>query len=263
MKQPDLAAAFARVPLLRGASPENFSVTPLSGYTNDNFRLQSGTQDWVLRLPRAETGEHIDRAAEAYNMDLAADMGIAPRPAWRDACGYMLTPTLVGTCSAAARDLRGGPGPRAILEPLRRLHRSSAGFHGRVDLGQLLERYYALLEEPLREGYRQRLQAARESLALLDDRDIEYVPSHNDLVLENILLGDGRVWLIDWEFSAMASPYWDLATLCNNAGLDNARSIELLRLYCVGGESMEESLLFDYRNLLQLLTDCWMGALST
>jgi len=96
---------------------------------------------------------------------------------------------------------------------------------------------------------------------LLDDRDHEYVPSHNDLVLENLLLDDGRTWLIDWEFSAMASPFWDLASLANAAGLDYAGSRELLRLYCAGGPQMEESLLFDYRNLLQLLSDCWMAAL--
>ena len=262
MTQPALFAAFARVPLLRGSSPEDFSLTPLCGYTNYNFRLRDATRDWVLRLPRARTDAHIDRAAEAHNLDLAADMGIAPRPAWRDASGYMLTPTLADTRNAMARDFLDGARLHAILEPLRRLHRSGATFRGRVDLGALLERYYRLLDEPLQEEYRERLRAARELLPRLAGRDLEYVPSHNDLVLENLLLGDGRVWLIDWEFSAMASPYWDLATLCNSAGLDSTRSEELLRLYCAGGEAMEKSLLFDYRNLLQLLTDCWMGALS-
>ena len=87
------------------------------------------------------------------------------------------------------------------------------------------------------------------------------MPSHNDLVLENLLLAEERLWLIDWEFSAMASPYWDLATLSNAAGLDQAQSRALLLAYCADGATMEESLLFDYRNLLELLTDIWMAAL--
>ena len=142
------------------------------------------------------------------------------------------------------------------------MHRSGIRFRGRVEPGAELSRYYAMLDEPLQGDYRHRLDAARERLRRLAERDAGYVPSHNDLVLDNLLLGDTGIQLIDWEFSSMASPYWDLATLCNSAGLDPVQSIELLQLYCADGEVMEESLLFDYRKLLQLLTDCWMAALS-
>ena len=110
-------------------------------------------------------------------------------------------------------------------------------------------------------GFAARVQAARLLWPQVQDRDLRYVPSHNDPVLENLLRGRDRVWLVDWEFSAMASPCWDLATLCNAAQLDYAESCELLADYCVDGIQVEESLLFDYRNLLQLLADCWMAAL--
>ncbi len=261
MKTAELEAIFARIPQLAGRRPGEFAITPLSGTTNRNLRLQDGEQDWVLRVPRASTDRFIDRAAEAHNQALACDLGIAPRPAWRDASGLMLTPTLARSRNPSAPDLTEAAALDALLEPLRRLHRSRPAFHGRVDLAQLLNRYYGLLDASLQEEYRQRLRTARGLLARLDTRDLEYVPSHNDLVLENLLLDDGRVWLIDWEFSSLASPYWDLATLCNAAGLDDARSVELLRLYCADGAQMEESLLFDYRELLQLLGDCWMAAL--
>jgi thiamine kinase-like enzyme len=68
--------------------------------------------------------------------------------------------------------------------------------------------------------------------------------------------------MIDWEYSAMASPYWDLATLCNAAQLDLAQSRQLLRDYCTDAAQMKESTLFDYRGLLKLLNDCWMAALA-
>ena len=57
----------------------------------------------------------------------------------------------------------------------------------------------------------------------------------------------------------------DLVAAClpiEAAALDDAQSVALLQLYCAGGPQMEESLLFDYRNLLQLLSDCWMAALA-
>jgi len=261
MKPDELEALFARIPPLAGRSPGEFTITPLPGYTNRNLRLHDSEQDWVLRVPRERTNRFVDRAAEAHNLTLACDLGIAPRPAWRDASGLMLTPTLARSHNPSALDFSIGAGLESLLEPVRRLHRSRPAFRGRVDLAELLNRYYAMLDEPLQSRYRHRLRAAQELLPLLADRDHEHVPSHNDLVLENLLLDDGRVWLIDWEFSSLASPYWDLATLCNAADLDYAQSVELLRVYCAGRPQMEESLLFDYRNLLQLLSDCWMAAL--
>jgi thiamine kinase-like enzyme len=261
MTPAQLESLFAEIPPLTGFSPGDFSISPLPGFTNRNLRLRNRNQDWVLRVPRAATDKFIDRDAELHNQALASDLGIAPRPAWSSESGLMLTRTLVSGRSPAAGDLFDPPSMRRILEPVRRLHRSGAAFRGSVDLARLLERYYALLDEGLQRKFRDRMRTARELLPTLEQRDLDYVPSHNDLVLENLLLDAERTWLIDWEFSSMASPYWDLASLCNAAGLDYAASRELLRLYCADVPLMEESLLFDYRDLLQLLGDCWMAAL--
>lgn len=259
--QPELEAQFARIPLLENKSLAEFTITPLPGYTNRNFRLQNRQHDWVLRIPQPKTDRFIDRAAEAINQARAGDLGIAPQPSWRDASGLTLTPTLVSSRSVTPADFSDEATLRSIVTAVRELHDSGVRFEGRIDLESLLSRYYSMLSQPLQHQYRHRFRAARELIPQLEDRDRDYVPSHNDLVLENLLLGQDRLWLIDWEFSAMASPYWDLATLCNSAGLDYGQSLQLLGVYCAGGEQMQEALLFDYRNLLQLLGDCWMAAL--
>ena len=148
-----------------------------------------------------------------------------------------------------------------IIEPIQNLHRSGLQFRGRVNLGALLSSHFAILSAADQERLRPRLRQAERVLSLLENQDAAYVASHNDLVLGNLLLDDRQLWLIDWEYSAMASPYWDLATLCNAAQLDLDQSRELLRLYCADRVLMEESILFDYRGLLKLLSDCWMAAL--
>jgi thiamine kinase-like enzyme len=103
---------------------------------------------------------------------------------------------------------------------------------------------------------------AQRILSLLESDGENQVPSHRDPVLGNLLMAENRLWLIDWEYSAMASPYWDLAILCNEADLDLPQSRLLLQAYCVDGPAMKESTLFDYRGLLKLLSDCWMAALA-
>jgi len=257
----DFKRLFSRIPLLEHWSPNDFTITALPGYTNRNYRLVNQQQDWVLRIPQTRTNRYIDRGAEAANQASACDLDIAPRPVWRDDSGLTLTPTISAGRSVTPGDLADAEIRRPIVAVLRRLHRSGSPFQGRVRLDQLLDRYYSLLPSTLQGKYRQRMQDAQDLVLQLKDSDSADVPSHNDLVLENLLLERGRLWMIDWEFSAMASPYWDLATLCNAADFDNSQSRQLLDEYCTAGEVMEESLLSDYRNLLQLLSDCWMAAL--
>ncbi len=259
--QADFERLFLRIPLLADKVPGEFTITSLPGYTNRNYRLFNLRHDWVLRVPRSATGRFIDRDAEAANQACACELELAPRPLWRDASGLSLTPTLSASRSVTPADLADASTLRAITESLGKLHRSGIRFQGRVQLSQLLNRYYSLLSDEQQQDFRYRMNSARRQLPLLQERDAAYVASHNDLVLENLLLERQRVWLIDWEFSAMASPYWDLATICNAAGLDDRQSSQLLNAYCAHGEQMEESLLFDYRDLLQLLSDCWMAAL--
>ena len=262
MSQAEIEKVFSRLPPLMDFVPEDFEITPLSGLTNHNFRLHNSTHDWVMRIPKPETNQYIDRKAEAHNQSLAFELGIAPQASWRDSAGITLTPTLRSSRALQAADFDSDKLLATILAPIQRLHRSQLRFHGKVDLSHLLCRFFEILSQADQQRLWPRMQQAERVLSLLEARDSPYVASHNDLVLDNLLLDNKRIWLIDWEFSAMASPYWDLATLCNAANLDLEQSQRLLRAYSAGAPAMDESLLFDYRGLLRLLSDCWMTAFA-
>ena len=258
----DLNSVFADISILAGLTPDDFTISALPGYTNRNYRLYNRDHDWVLRLPRPTTNGFIDRAAEAHNQTLAHRLGLAPQVAWRNVDGTSLTPTLKNCRSLRSADFAAADGMAVILEPLQQLHRSGLRFHGRADLTHTLSSHYDLLDVSRRQDYAPRMAQAQRILSLLESDGENQVPSHRDPVFGNLLLGDNRLWLIDWEYSAMASPYWDLAILCNEADLDLPQSRLLLQAYCVDGPAMKESTLFDYRGLLKLLSDCWMAALA-
>jgi thiamine kinase-like enzyme len=261
MKQEIIEEVFSQASVLADFTPSDFTITPLKGYTNRNFHLRNDQHDWVLRIPRAKTNGFIDRNAEAHNQARAHQLKIAPRVTWRNRHGITLTPTLSASRELCHADFSDDAMLGIIVEPVRRLHRSGLSFHGRVNLQDLLSSYFAMLSEQDQQRLAARLRQAERVLKLLQARDEAFVASHNDLVLENMMFDTTRLWLIDWEYSAMASPYWDLATLCNSANLDLQQSQRLLRIYCAGERVMEESILFDYRGLLNLLSDCWMAAL--
>jgi thiamine kinase-like enzyme len=258
----DLNSAFAIIPMLAGLSPDDFTITALPGYTNRNYRLHNRDHDWVLRLPRPTTNDFIDRAAEAHNQTLAHHLGLAPQVVWRNVEGTSLTPTLKNCRSLRSADFATRDGMAVIVEPLQQLHRSGLSFAGRANLAHTLESHVDLLDGHRRQEYALRMAQAQRILSLLENDSENWVPSHRDPVFGNLLLTDNRLWLIDWEYSAMASPYWDLAILCNEADLDLPQSRLLLQAYCVDGPAMKESTLFDYRGLLKLLSDCWMAALA-
>jgi thiamine kinase-like enzyme len=262
VSRPELAGIFAQTPVLKGLDPDDFTITPLDGYTNLIFRLHNHQHDWVVRIPKPSTDRFIDRNAEAHNQILAQQLGLAPAVSWRDSTGITLTPTLVATRKLNPADFADSEMSATVLQPLKQLHRSGFQFQGSVNPGESLSTYFSMLSPKQQAPLLARMRQAERVLALLDADDLDPVPSHNDLVLENLLLDNSRLWMIDWEYSAMASPYWDLATLCNAAQLDLAQSRQLLHDYCADATQMKESMLFDYRGLLKLLNDCWMAALT-
>jgi thiamine kinase-like enzyme len=254
----DLAPLFQRIPMLRGSSVEDFTISLLTGYSNQNFRLQKADADGVLRVPRPVTNQFIDRNIEAHNQDIAYQLGFVPSCVWREASGLSLTTTIHPSAALSPASFENHQEFSRIIRSVRKLHKSGLDFHGEVDLAALLNRYSSMLSDSDKILYRERIIRAMDILKTITVTDKKVVPSHNDLVLENMIVSHGQLWLIDWEYSAMASPYWDLATICNAAGLKSSQCKELLKIYCEAGDVMEESLFFHYRELLQLLNDCWM-----
>ena len=60
----------------------------------------------------------------------------------------------------------------------------------------------------------------------------------------------------------MASPYWDLATICNAMAFDRNQSSNLLKTYQQQAPISDLELLINYRYVLQVLSICWMAAFT-
>ena len=52
--------------------------------------------------------------------------------------------------------------------------------------------------------------------------------SHNDTNPGNVLWDGERVWLVDWDVSAMSHPYYDLATISAFVNLSDEQGLALL-----------------------------------
>ena len=254
---------FKRIPQLCGFDYSKAQIKKLTGYTNQNYRLQSGVQDWVLRIPRPETNQYIDRNFEAHNVNIAETLELAPKCTWRDKSGLSLTRTLNNTRPISLADFGRESISSQLIAIISRLHNCDKIFQGSVDLASLLRRYYQLSPASHQQLVNELYLAAHTRVNKLLTSEDKLLPSHNDLVRENILIDDtDRIWIIDWEYSSMASPYWDLATLCNSLDLNREQSGEILFRYEQETAANKQELLMDYRFVLQVLSICWMAAFT-
>jgi thiamine kinase-like enzyme len=187
---------------------------------------------FVARLPGERTELlGIDRANEAEAAMRAAELGLGPGVLGElDGVGTLVTELVPGghlepAAFVARLDevvtlLRRfhGSGPLAGAFPIHRVvesHARDAAIHGAAvpaaydDLHSISGRIEAAF--------------ARSPDAL--------VPCHNDLLPGNVLFGDDRTWLLDFEYAGMNDRFFDLANLSINCGLDAAADEHLLALY--------------------------------
>jgi len=74
-----VAAALQRIPRLAGVPAQDISCERLGGLTNLIYRIDRGSEPFVLRIPGAGTEDYIDRKVEAHNARVAAEAGVVPR----------------------------------------------------------------------------------------------------------------------------------------------------------------------------------------
>jgi thiamine kinase-like enzyme len=128
-----------------------------------------------------------------------------------------------------------GPGaPGRAARALKRVHSLGRVFSSRFDVFAAIDRYLDLSRgqrTQVPEGYHEASRKARAVRRALGASPAPLVPCHNDPWPGNLLDADGRVYLIDWEYSGMNDPAWDLADLSVEAGFDAEQDRAMVEAY--------------------------------
>lgn len=259
-----LEAALARVPDLKDWPRGDYRVERLGGLTNLVYRLSRGGQDYILRLPGEGTEAYIDRAVEAHNAQAAADAGVSAEVIFSDrADGLMVTRFLSGSETMTPALFKTRPGsPARAGRALSRLHNSGKAFRFRFELFAMIDDYLGVLDKlgaELPEGYFDVVEEAQKIRAVLDaKKNLPLAPCHCDPLCENFLDDGETMWIVDWEYSGMNDPLWDVGDLSVEGGFDEAQERELLVAYW-GGEPPAEIVgrMVLYKALCDLLWTLW------
>jgi thiamine kinase len=187
-----------------------------------------GQQRYVVRIDGINpAGNGLNRQAEWRVMQSAHNAGLSPQPRY-------FNPELGSlVCDYLPPDEQQPLAIGELATLLRRIHQLPPRHH-RLELAERILGYEKQLQHrgtpPAGE-----LAQCREQIPGLLQRISETqqpnVLCHNDLLRANRIYSGKRLWAIDWEYSAMGSPWFDLAVTATGDDLDSAQREELLETY--------------------------------
>lgn len=238
----ELFEQLARVPSFKDVPPERIAAERLGGLTNRNYKVTLDGASYVLRVAGEGTSAYIDRKVEAHNARVAAAAGVGAEVVFFDpADGLMLCRYLKGTDTMTPEAFRTTPGaPARAARALKRMHDCGQAFEFRFELFSMIDEYLGVLAKlgaTLPDGYHDVVEEAGAVRRVLNTRPGRLAPCHCDPLCENFLDDGARMWVVDWEYSGMNDPIWDLGDLSVEAGFAEAHDWEMMTAYCGGAPS--------------------------
>jgi thiamine kinase-like enzyme len=173
----------------------------------------------------------VDREVEHHNTVAAAATGVgAPVIHYLPGRGVLVVGFLAARTYSEADVAANLP---RIAAALRRLH-TGPPFTGRLDMFALQRRYLALAHDAgmrMPSGYDALAPIVARAEAALAAYPEPLVPCHNDLLAANFLDDGQEVRIIDYEYSGLNEPAFELGNLAQESGLADAALVELVEDY--------------------------------
>jgi thiamine kinase-like enzyme len=214
----------------------------VGGITNKLYRvdLPSG-EAYVVRIYGYKTDLFIDREVEAENIRLMEATGVVPK----------LVKFLPEKSVTIVKYIPGVPLKNAdfldedllasIVRPITLIHHSGKRLPKLFDPLQEVIALYRILKNIGKDYPEFRLNETIEILGrlseLADVPHASYLPCHNDLLADNFILADDqlgsqeRMYLIDWEYAGMSTPYYELGDMFQEILVPRQIEEKIIRIY--------------------------------
>lgn len=206
------------------------------GMTNKNYKVVFGGSSFIIRMPGNGTERFINRALEKENSTIAQILGLNVETLYFDATtGAKISQfiekaeTLNSVTAAYPKNME------FTTNFLRKLHTSGLEFANEFNVFREIEKYEQLANE-VGAAYYEGYQTLRPLVFSLEKdlikMGVERKPCHIDTVPENFVKNNqGTFFLIDWEYSGMNDPVWDLADHSIECNFSKEQEQRLLETY--------------------------------
>ena len=190
------------------------SVEQLGGMTNQNYLVQTSSNRYIVKFFGKGTEKLIDRKNEKFNLELLKDLKLDVENYLFDIeAGIKVNQYIENAETLDSATIK--TKFEKIAPILQTIHASGKELKGEFAPFDEIKKYESLIQGEI---YYPNYEAVRKSVFSLKEElekiGVDKKSCHIDLVPENFIEGpDGHLYLIDWEYSSMNDPMWDLAAL--------------------------------------------------
>lgn len=230
-------------------------VYPIGGMTNNNYKARVKEKEYVIRIPGAGTNEMIDRKSEAINSSLVAKAGIDAEILYYDVnTGTKISAMIEGAETINPAMAKMQINMKKITDILRKLHNSNLEMKNEFNVFKYIKEYESLLNKFNGKYYDEYSEVREKVMSLetiLKNNGAYLAPCHCDTVPENFIKDkNGKMYLIDWEYSGLNDPMWDLAAHSIECEFSQEDEELMLKMYFEGKEDKNS------KNRLQIYKIC-------
>ena len=244
------------------AKPSDFVINRVGGMSNFNYKVQYREKSYVLRIPGNGAEGMVERENEELNSMLAQTMGIHPTIEYFNRkTGVKLVDYIEKAETLNSISIQNKDNLKQIATIYRTLHNSRVRERNDFNIFHEIDKYNFLMEKTGAKmydgngGYIQVIALEHR----LNQMGVELKPCHNDGVPENFIKdANGKIYLIDWEYSGMNDPVAELAALFLESEFSKENKDIVLNHYYEGAipSDLQERLLI-YQVLWDYLWSQW------
>ena len=203
-----------KISSLLSEEEEVLSVEQLGGMTNQNYLVKTTNKQYIVKFFGKGTEKLINRQDEKYNLELLKDLDLDVKNYLFDIeAGIKVNEYIESAITLDSTSIKTKFDKIAPI--LQTIHSSGKELRGEFAPFEEIKKYESLIEEKIPYA---NYEAVREEVFSLEKRladlGVDRKSCHIDLVPENFIESpQGCLYLIDWEYSSMNDPMWDLAAL--------------------------------------------------
>lgn len=213
------------------------NIERMGGLTNRTYKVTlANGQLYTIRIPGEGTEEMINRTDEKISTTLACDLGIDSKMLYFGQDGTKVTEYIANAITMYAQTMKEPINIKHAAEIFKKLHNCNTDTGVPFEVFDMAANYENIIKANSVEMFDDYAGIKSTVMQIKSEVDnlceIKKVPCHNDPLCENwVTSGDGRMYLIDWEYAGMNDGMWDLADLSIEACYDRAQEEELLYNY--------------------------------
>lgn len=203
-----------KIASLLSGDEEIQSVEQLGGMTNQNYLVKTSSNQYIVKFFGKGTDKLIDRQNEKFNLELLKDLKLDVENYLFDIeAGIKVNQYIENAETLDSATIK--TKFEKIAPILQTIHASGKELKGEFAPFEEIKKYESLIQGEI--SYLN-YEAIRKSVFSLKNElekiGVDKKSCHIDLVPENFIESpDGHLYLIDWEYSSMNDPMWDLAAL--------------------------------------------------